>query len=79
MRVISIVPTNVHLFIDDSEIYGTIIVMMHFLTRTNGGKERVGGYFYVTTLQERHVGANATFSIILFITLGLTVDERPSE
>lgn len=61
---ISIVPINVHQFIDDSEIYDTII-MMHFWT---GWVQDEEGVFMALHLQERHVGAkaNATFSILLF-------------
>lgn len=52
-RFISIVAINVHQFIDDSEIYGTIIIMMHFWTsdvdEASEGREFYGATFTRTT------------------------------
>lgn len=62
IRFISIVPINVYQFIDDSEIYDTII-MMH-LVGMDAGRRR--DTFTTQHLQEWHVGASATFSILLF-------------
>lgn len=52
---------------------------MHFQTSIHECRKERVDIFMSLYLQEQHVGANATFSIILFITLGLTIDERPSE
>lgn len=72
IRLISIVPINVHQFIDDSEIYGTIIIIWCIsvgLEWTQEGKEEGDRIFMALHLKERHVGASATFSIIFFTTL----------
>lgn len=80
-QLISIVPINVHQFIDDSEIYGTVI-MMHSPRQDEWMTAQRRGYFYGATFTRMTCGCKQTSlpsCYYFFITLCLTIDERLSE
>jgi hypothetical protein len=62
-RFISIVAINVRQFIDDSEIYDTIIMMMHFSGKDDGRQDPAtrGKSFMALHLQEMTCGCKRCY------------------